>query len=1117
MTDDEAFQQLLDAWEDLLAKDPRSDLEAFLKERAGDWDDATADRLRRSVRSLAHVDEMIGFLQQDESTPSESVIASTSGQSSLGLQIDAEPIDGYRLQRLIGKGGFGEVWKATDGRGFSVAIKFVGLGELAGSRELHSLDQIKDVRHPHLIAIVATRLLDGMLAIIMELADRTLMDRLCEAQHEGHEGIPRDELLKYLSEAAEGIDFLNGVGSDASHRILHRDIKPQNLLLFGNCVKVADFSLAESIQFKVTESSGSTPTYAAPEQFAGTATLQSDQYSLAVTYCVLRTGRPPFDGRIEELIEAHRNQEPDLSALPPDERPVVRRALSKKPKDRWPSCSDFVRELRRSAELPSPVPSSTPPGVDHLRWLKSRQWKYAVATSFGGLILFLILWSCGIVGSASRPALDRSHSQPVAGLTADPTSLTLAVLDFENHSQDPALDGFRLGFRDMLTTDLSRLSAVKMLERSRIDEILKEHNLSNTSFIDPSTAVHFRRGLSAKALLGGAYIISGENIRVDIRVFSVETGVILNADAVEGTTTDIFGLQRSLAAKVIASLKLQLTPAEKVALEQPQTKDFEAFRLYSEARLAQRLGNQAEADARLRESLKRDPSGQLTLSELDRIETTALTSLTQERQRRIQISGAIGASLKTHFASHQKTIAAERFDPQYFTALLVVAAHSGLLGEADTERELLIKFWHQFVEHIPPSRCNMFSQAIRECLIKEGEFFQAQVDSGEYFSIDDSQSEFLKSDLRDTLHWPKWSAMWPFNPNLRIEFSKFEVLRSGKSGITVGDQWFNDQLPLYPSEFLGNVIDDSPSGGNERDKIESLMILGSMIRYYSLINPSPSSFESRIDLSILSRNFLQRLQRERPEERSVAELKGALPALESISQLDVDSKRRIEASEQLIRWTQQLRLVEGQTQDPIEAGRIAELFGNRLDGSPVIVCWYISDPGDLDDDSLTITGHVHVALGDVIRKLPTTTKFNFLRSGHVPGDGFQSLFDRPRLADKDSKLKGMRWFETTKAAYVEEPQSLESVISKLIKEFDKDATIVLVIFDQAASISQQLLDAVAKSKSIPRIHVITSAKHEGLGRLAAACAGHVTVLRMEEGSFGIEKLVVERWTPPSQR
>ncbi len=1117
MTDDEAFQRLLDAWEDLLATDPRSDIEAFLREHAGDWDDATADRLRRSVRSLAHVDEMIGFLQQDEISPSDSLISSTSGQSSLGLQIDAEPIDGYRLERLIGKGGFGEVWKANDGRGFSVAIKFVGLGKLAGSRELHSLDQIKDVRHPHLIAIVATRLVDGMLAIIMELADRTLMDRLCEAQREGHEGIPRGELLKYLSEAAEGIDFLNGIGSDVGHRILHRDIKPQNLLLFGNCVKVADFSLAESIQFKVTESSGSTPTYAAPEQFAGTATLQSDQYSLAVTYCVLRTGRPPFDGRIEELIEAHRNQEPDLSALPPDERPVVRRALSKKPKDRWPSCSDFVQELRRSAEPPSTVPPSTTPGIDYRGWLKGREWQYAVATTVGGLILFLILWSCGIVGSVSKPTSDRSHSQPVAGLAADPTSLTLAVLDFENHSQDPALDGFRLGFRDMLTTDLSRLSAVKMLERSRIDEILKEHNLSNKSFIDPRTAVHFGRGLSAKALLGGAYIISGENIRVDIRVFSVETGVILNADAVEGTTTDIFGLQRSLAAKVIASLKLRLTPAEKVSLEQPQTKDFEAFRLYSEARLAQRLGNQAEADARLKESLMRDPSGKLTLNELDRVETAALTSLTQERQRRIQIAGAIGGSLKAHFASHQKTIAAERFDPEYFTALLVVAAHSGLLGESDTERGLLIKFWHQFAEHIPPARCDMFSQAIRDCLIKEGEFFQAQVDSGEYFSIDDAQREFLKSELQDKLHWPRWSAIWPFDEHLRIEFSKFESLRSGRSGITVSNHWFDDKLPLYPSEFLDKVVNDTPGVGSGSDKIERLIILGSLIRYYSLINPSPSSFDSRIDLSILRRNFLERLQRERPEERSIAELKGALPALESISQLDVDSQRRIEASEQLIRWTQQLRLNEGQSRSPVDAGHAPELFGSRLDGSPVIVCWYTKDPGDLDVETFTTIRHMHVALGDVLRELPTTTKFNFLRTGYVSGEAFQSLFDTPRLADKDSKLKGMRWFERAELPHVEEPQSLEFVVSKLLKEFGKDAALVLVVFDHAAPVPQKLLDALAKSKSVPQVHIVTSKKHEGLGRLAAACGGHVTVLRTDEDSLGIEKIVVERWTPPSQR
>src|SRR5205823_6312901 len=98
-------------------------------------------------------------------------------------------------------------------------------------------------------------------------------------QEQGLPGIPREELLEYLREAAKGIDHLNGLD------IQHRDIKPQNLLLVGGSVKVADFGLAKLLEHSVATNSGSmTPAYAAPEFLNGQTTAQSDQYSLAVTY-----------------------------------------------------------------------------------------------------------------------------------------------------------------------------------------------------------------------------------------------------------------------------------------------------------------------------------------------------------------------------------------------------------------------------------------------------------------------------------------------------------------------------------------------------------------------------------------------------------------------------------------------------------------------------------------------------------------------------------------------------------------------------------------------------------------------------------------------------------------
>src|SRR5262249_38862150 len=140
-----------------------------------------------------------------------------------------------------------------------------------------------------------------------------------------------------------GIDHLNELG------IQHRDIKPENLLLVGGSIKVADFGLAKLLQHSATSNTGvMTPAYAAPEFFNGETHPQSDQYSLAVAYCLLRGGRLPFEGSPAQIIAGHCMQPPDLSMLPESERPHVARALAKQPHQRWPKCRALVKALEES-------------------------------------------------------------------------------------------------------------------------------------------------------------------------------------------------------------------------------------------------------------------------------------------------------------------------------------------------------------------------------------------------------------------------------------------------------------------------------------------------------------------------------------------------------------------------------------------------------------------------------------------------------------------------------------------------------------------------------------------------------------------------------------------------
>jgi eukaryotic-like serine/threonine-protein kinase len=309
---------------------------------------------------------------------------------SLRIEPHAEPIPGYRLIERLGGGGFGEVWKAEAPGGLFKAIKFV-YGEISiddsividdpdGSRakqERKSLCRVKTVHHPYILSLERFEIIQGQLVIVMELADKTLWDRFKECRAIGLPGIPREELLSYMEETAEALDLMN-----TQYQLQHLDIKPQNIFLVFNHVKVADFGLVKDLanQQNATITGGVTPVYAAPETFDGWLSRQSDQYSLAIVFQELLTGQRPFAGSsMKQLILHHLQSAPDLSLLPVADRPIVGKALSKNPDDRYTGCLEFVRllktpvsvkavptgpEARTNAPVITPTTTATPTPMD---------------------------------------------------------------------------------------------------------------------------------------------------------------------------------------------------------------------------------------------------------------------------------------------------------------------------------------------------------------------------------------------------------------------------------------------------------------------------------------------------------------------------------------------------------------------------------------------------------------------------------------------------------------------------------------------------------------------------------------------------------------------------------
>ena len=260
---------------------------------------------------------------------------------------------GHRLISRLGAGAFGEVWKAEAPGGIMKAVKviFRPIDHEEARRELDSLELIKNLRHHFLLSTHSFLPIEDRLYILMDLADCSMRDRLKLCVKAGQPGIPLLELIGYLREAAEALDYLHGKS------VQHRDVKPENILVCEGVVRVADFGLARAQQTRQLDSGSAagTPVYMPPEAWQDKIHANSDQYSLAATYAECRYGHRVFDaGGVPKLMEAHLTKTPPLEGFAEPEKKVLLKALAKNPEDRYPNCVAFAEALEEAVapELP---------------------------------------------------------------------------------------------------------------------------------------------------------------------------------------------------------------------------------------------------------------------------------------------------------------------------------------------------------------------------------------------------------------------------------------------------------------------------------------------------------------------------------------------------------------------------------------------------------------------------------------------------------------------------------------------------------------------------------------------------------------------------------------------
>jgi serine/threonine protein kinase, bacterial len=275
------------------------------------------------------------------------------GKERFVPEAGAEPFPGYKLVRLRGRGAFATVWESTSPSGENVALKFMSSANAnSTAREIHSLQGIQKLSHPFLLPIQKVWSVPGCIVIGMQIADASLLDLFLLYAEEFGKFLEPEKIVLYLGQTAVALDHLNARKHQFDGKLVgfqHSDIKLNNILLIGNEARVADYGLATPVMGSNTPCfRQGTLDYAAPEVFQGSMSESSDQFSLAVTYHLLRTGAFPFPSPPAQPGKSYLRPSAELQVPTYEERQILNRALSPTPQNRYPTCWAFMEAVAKA-------------------------------------------------------------------------------------------------------------------------------------------------------------------------------------------------------------------------------------------------------------------------------------------------------------------------------------------------------------------------------------------------------------------------------------------------------------------------------------------------------------------------------------------------------------------------------------------------------------------------------------------------------------------------------------------------------------------------------------------------------------------------------------------------
>jgi serine/threonine protein kinase len=437
----------------------------------------------------------------------------------------------YQILAKLGAGGMGVVYLAQDARlGRRVALKVLpaefALNDNRVARFEHEARAVAALSHPGIAVLYEIGEVDTTRYLAMEYVEgRNLQEQLVA------QPMSTNLLLDYAIQIADALEHAHTRG------ILHRDIKSANIIVTPEGrVKLLDFGLARLLEAKdETRSALTAPgtwmgtlQYCAPEVLRGReADQRSDIYSLGIVIYEMACGRLPFEGlRGHALVSAILSGQPQPVKT---SNPLIG--------------ADLERVIMR---VVAPDPGQRPQSVAEL----SKTLREVVG------------------GAAIRQAV--AHTAPV-----------LAVLDFQNITDDRSADWLGSGMAETLTADLKRLKLATVVSRERVQEAGRRHHVTEAG---NSQLAELGKELGARWLVLGSYQRAGGRLRILPRVIEVSTSEDIATTKIDGSWEEVFALQDRVVADVMAALELKIDSSAMERIAPPETLHLEAYEQYAQGR-----------------------------------------------------------------------------------------------------------------------------------------------------------------------------------------------------------------------------------------------------------------------------------------------------------------------------------------------------------------------------------------------------------------------------------------------------------------------------------------------------------------------------------------------------